>query len=351
MRKPSKIGCLLLLMASQISSCSGESLIPNPQFDRWCSDRPCLWDSEGPIRRVGSWHPNDYASQMLDESRLWYVNGTANETNASCLEFSLVSQIASDTRLFLELDFLNDGSVDFSQRLPASAWDKHTFRITAPTWYRGVTFIVRKEAGSTPAIVAEYSAHSASREDCTAPPVELHDLPEGAACSSAADCAEGPCGKGVCGGCASSADCGEDQVCGLYYRNGTPSHVCGARQDSKLGALCDSADQCQSGICLKNSCSECKTNADCDDGAACGPAIFAVSGFTQPTQGWPNQCDPGTQKRASSETCINAVDCSSNLCDDASIECSKIENCGSAFGNGLCLQSCSNPKVTAGTCR
>jgi len=173
----------LCIALSGLAACGSADLIRDPALERWCGSQPCEWQVEGSVQRVGTWHTDDYALQLLsDDARIWQDNGTATSESSRCFEFGMVAQIDRDTRVFLELDFLADGSVEFSQRLPPSRWERLTFRITAPTWYRGVRFSLRKD-GPGRAILAELSALNAPGT-CTAPPIELHDRPARATCST-----------------------------------------------------------------------------------------------------------------------------------------------------------------------
>lgn len=178
--------------------CGGSDAIRDPELDRWCGDSPCDWMVQGDVERVGSWHTNDYALQLVgDDAQLSQVNGVLQEST-NCLDFSLVAKIDRGVRVFLELDFMNDGTVEFSQQLPVSDWDRLTFKVTPPTWYRGVTFSIRKD-GPGRAIVAELAA-SRAWGACTAPPIELSDRPFGARCTSGDDCASGSCVKTMTSG-------------------------------------------------------------------------------------------------------------------------------------------------------
>jgi hypothetical protein len=125
---------------------------------------------------VGSWHPNDYALQLYEDARVLQRIDALDADEVSCLSFSLVSKVPRETVVFLELDFMNDGIVDFSQRLPVSDWEPRTFRIAAPLQYQGVTFIVRREPGGPPATVAELVVEDGGV--CRGTPVELAALPD-----------------------------------------------------------------------------------------------------------------------------------------------------------------------------
>src|SRR5262249_41017660 len=162
---------------------------------------------------------------------------------------------------------LNDGTIDFSQELPVSDWDRLTFKITPPDWYKGVRFILRKEGGAR-AIVAELGAQISSSV-CTAPPIMLLDRPSGAACKRADQCASADCVNGVCSPCASDSMCAEGELCGLTALNTIAvTRSCVEPGVGRFGTVCLDGRQCESGFCVNNACSECEDDS-CEDGSNC----------------------------------------------------------------------------------
>jgi hypothetical protein len=196
------------LLSAWLCACSSASNTPPPpiahsMIQRWCDAHPCGWDApEGAIARVGSWHPNDYAVELVtDDALLSQLNETIDSQQARCLAFTLVADIADDAKVYLELDFLDDGIIDFQQQIPASHWQVRTFKISTPTWYRGVRYILRKESPGH-AVVAELNAEVA--QGCTAPPVPLLERPDGANCDGDDECRGGHCRDEVCSTCSAA---------------------------------------------------------------------------------------------------------------------------------------------------
>src|SRR5689334_21125889 len=92
-----------------LAGCDSD-LIHNANVQRWCGDRPCGWQVEGDIERVGSWHDHDYAvSFVSDEARLSQTNRQADWYDASCFEFTMRAKIDPGVLIFLALDLLDDG--------------------------------------------------------------------------------------------------------------------------------------------------------------------------------------------------------------------------------------------------
>jgi hypothetical protein len=197
--------CLLTSYCAVIAGCVPTELISNPEIDRWCGDRPCLWQVQGQIRRVGTWNNDDYAVELVsDQAELSQTNAGASQI--SCIEFSMLSKIDAGTRVFVELDFNADGSAEWSQRLPASDYQPMRYVITPPTWYRGVRFIVRKD-GPGHAIIAKLRALTTG--DCTGAPVPLNGRPDGVSCEKASQCESVACTDGLCGTCGSRCACAD----------------------------------------------------------------------------------------------------------------------------------------------
>jgi hypothetical protein len=300
------LGQLLLVL---LSGCGAEDLIRDPSVERWCGDRPCEWKTSGTVQRVGTWHKFDYAIELVsDDASVWQDNGTVTNSVARCFEFGMVAKVGRDTRVFLELDFQSDGSVELSQRLPASDWERLTFLVTTPDWYHGVRFSLRKE-GPGVAILGELSAITAQGR-CTAPAVQLLDRPDGARCTQDRECSQGNCENGVCGGCGDDADCLDaGEICGLLRSGKEEQHGCVPSGAASFGVACDRADQCESGFCEQRACSECR-GSKCEDDRTCAPA--RRSDFNTPY--WPLLCAPGSRSRAKGELCTSDTDCESSRC-------------------------------------
>ena len=333
----------LAALALFISAC-GNGLIRNPNVERWCGSKPCDWQVEGEVQRVGTWHPNDYAVSLVsDDATLIQENATVDFRDTDCFDFAMVAKIESGVDVFLELDFLADGTVEFSQRLPVSKWERRTFRVTAPDWYSKVRFIIRKD-GPGLAILAEISAQTAKGQ-CSAPPVELLSRPLGSSCKSADQCADDlVCTGGHCGGCDDDESCGADQVCGLQDVDDLRYWTCIDRASTPLGAACDRDQQCKSGLCATGACSECASDEDCEEGARCSyPA-----GKPFNSSFWPRLCGVGQFFRQTGDACSQDFDCESRKCEGFDLLCEPNSDCSE--GSTPCTNMC-RPELQLGTCR
>jgi hypothetical protein len=194
-RHPHYFSCISVLVAF-LAACGSESdatAIINPMLERWCDAHPCGWDVEGQVKLVGTWHPDDFASELVsDHAELSQFRAELSNTQATCFAFSLMAELPASATAYLELDFLDDGEPEFHERIPASDWQVRTFTIATPTWYEGVRFIIRKD-GPGHVVVAELNVDELV--GCGLPPLALMNRPAGANCAANEECTSGSCPK------------------------------------------------------------------------------------------------------------------------------------------------------------
>jgi hypothetical protein len=165
----------------------------------WCDTHPCGWDVDGDAKKVGTWHPDDYAIELFGvDSSLSQLRPELTAV-ARCFEFSLMARVDAGAQASFELDFLDDGELEFSAPLPESHWEVRKFKITTPTWYKGVRFIVRRTGGTGEVIVAELNVEMGV-DPCTAAPLSLLHRPAGASCANESECESGSCVTQLSGG-------------------------------------------------------------------------------------------------------------------------------------------------------
>jgi hypothetical protein len=311
-----------LLLACAASAC-GVRLLRDPSFELWCGQTLCApWESKGEIARVPTWHPRDYGVELLDGAE---ISQLVEADPVECIEFELIADVSAEAEVQLELDFMDDGTSDHSERIAESNWARLRFKIAAPTWYRGVRFIVRK-LGTGRAVLAQLSASSSS--DCRGEPVELDRRPDGGRCEAGAQCASGTCslvpqrfvdvsGKGpvddssVCGGCELDADCARGQVCGVLTSDYGPYRSCVQPRSAEVGAFCEADAQCVSGACVRalpfvyGTCAQCVEDTGCSAGDVCG--IEVTDG------GATRICEPLVAGPLG-ELCAGNAQCESGVC-------------------------------------
>jgi hypothetical protein len=332
-----------------LAACGSGDALSDPSFERWCEDRPCAWQTTGETRRVGSWHPDDYAVELVaDDATISQVSTHAYAGAASCFAFSLIAQIEPGSQVYLELDFQNDGSIDFQQPIPDSRWQLRTFEISPPSWYTSVKFIVRK-AGPGQVILAELRVRGATGQ-CIKPRIPLNDRPDDAICESDDQCRAGRCSSSRCGSCQFSSDCGTGQVCTLTPDRRDPLRVCRPRDTSALGQRCFEAEECRSGVCFEGSCSECDSPTQCVGAQVCERALPPEAAGAAKSV-WPLQCAPKRHLRQTGEACVWDADCASERCSASHYECADVcDDEDADAGAPSCPDPCEAWLVTAGTC-
>jgi len=197
--KAPHLGLALLLLPALVGwdSCA-PSLNNDPSFDLWCGQSLCAWRTDsGAALRVATWHEDDSGVELSGNpagiSQLVLEN---TDWPPTCLRFETNSSIDDGTSVTLGLDFGDDGTVDEQVPVPSSHWESVSFRMSAPTWYPSVRFILRK-AGDGRAVLAHIRVVAAG--DCTDPSPPFDHRPAGAPCLTGSNCASGVCGASDAG--------------------------------------------------------------------------------------------------------------------------------------------------------
>lgn len=121
--------------------------------------------------------------------------------------------------------------------------------------------------------------------------------------------------------CASDADCAAGEVCTLGGTEEAPANLCRpAWGDVGAGALCETSNDCRSGICLDtNRCyGACSGDADCLEGSTCGSVSVGEGGSVE-----------------------------LSICVEPTQPCDSLEDCRDGW---LCMPYESEPNVISGGC-
>jgi hypothetical protein len=305
---PAALAGLLLL-----SSCDTD-ILNDPSFDVWCGDTLCSWEVDaGSIEKVPTWHSADYGVSLVGDEVILSQRIEATQADIQCIEFRLLADIDDDATVSLRLDFLDDGTDEYSHPMTSDDFQESTYHITPPSWFQGVRFILHKE-GSGSAVLGQIRALSVAAEECLEAPLTLNDRPDGAPCESASQCTGGACPEvdllsssggfalSTCSSCQSSDDCTE--ACGVTASEPESQSflTCEPAGSAALGEHCATAEECGTGVCADGQCAECASSADCGDGETC----------SEPDPLSPRQCigDP----RPSGAACLSDADCDSGVC-------------------------------------
>lgn len=368
-RAPLTLGAALLA-ASQLGATDCGTVIRDPGFDIWCGESLCSWKLlRGDIEQVGTWTEGDSGVAFLgDDSAIQQV-APVNSTDGGCIRFSMIADVEENAEVFLDIDIEADGSVERSERVGTTSWEKVTFLIHLAAPYDGIRFELAKH-GPGRAVLANIGAEIAT--ECTGlPQLVPAARPVGASCTDFVACdseicvpsgttfpAASPFGR-VCAGCDPSLGaeaCGAGEVCGVSAPLSPVLVVpmtCIPEASRELSEQCISDAECASGMCLRGEigagvCSSCKTAADCG-GATCGPSWLAGS------RG-PNVCQPGAGAGTTGTACGSDADCASNTCQGSDANacdldgrpCSSDFNCPTGFD--LVPGTCNTVGVQGGSC-
>lgn len=335
--------------ATQLGATDCGQIIKDDGFDHWCGDRLCYWTVErGDVARVPTWHVGDDGVEFVGSdvaiSQLTPV--TSRDTN--CIRFEMVADVAETAEVRLEADVFDDGTIDWSERIPTSSWQRLSLLLGFRGSYEGIRFRLTK-VGAGRAVLAQIAAEVS---DVPCPTlVDPVGRPLGAACLDGADCELGLCTGFVCSECASGAECDDGAVCGKvedWPAHLAPWHACVAPAARALGEPCFVDEECATGVCTGALCGECASSDDCG-GAACA---WASEDPFVPVR----TC--ASADRATGEPCVLDADCASGACDGR-----PLGTCG-AYGLTPCFEdddcpvssdleptACTFWAVAGGTCQ
>ncbi|MBX3192762.1 MAG: hypothetical protein KF819_37610 [Labilithrix sp.] len=300
---------VLVALACGIVVAGCDDVIDDPTFRTWCGDQLCSWKLEsGSIRRAATWHPKDYGVELVDTP-----TAISQETSNSprCLELTTIANVAPEAQVTVGLDFNRDGTIDHQLPLAATGFREAKLQVTAPLKYEGIRFVITKKGAGT-AILAQMRVRGVA--GCTAPPVEMENLPLGTPCSlqgGGDECVSGVCCDGICSECCQESPVGEQLP--------------------------------NDGGILRN------TPVACPDEGKCERASNDLRGFFLPSA--PLQCDPGKGKKGAKAECVVGADCASGVCEGAVLRSSSSSqgvSCPADFDGG---PSCNVSMVRGGTCR
>lgn len=318
-----KLALVLIAPFFAAGSCGGP-ILSNRGFDLWCGDTLCDWQvDEGAIVKAPTWHERDLGVALkgnrVQISQL--VDLTSDECD--CITFELIAdKEENDVDIFLEMDFLDDGTVEYSHPIPSVNWSPLSYNITPPFWYDSVRFIVRK-VGSERAVLAQIGAFVGM--DCTADPLKMKS---GLPCWKDDQCLAGQCvdlpfpgppsefTESFCGTCESNLDCASGLACGLELESAEHwlHTACGAPQRHALGERCLTDEECMTDICCEGQCSQCCKDNDCPNEQQCARRPGEDLGEGHVFLGLPHQCDAGQGKGMPGAACLFGEDCDSGSC-------------------------------------
>jgi hypothetical protein len=369
----------IVAVISQVGATDCGQVIRDSSFDLWCGEELCAWKvTRGDIKRVSTWNEGDSGVELVGTDAAIQQLTPVNHGDGTCITFHLVANVADKAEVFLDIDVQGDGTVERTERIPASHWKPLSYNISIAPPFDGIRFEIRK-GGSGSAQLANIGAETTANDECEGiGALDPGPRRDGALCTAATDCASAICigsptlqpdplfFNAVCAGCDPKASaCGAGTVCGLGDAFSPVFAIpteCVPTASKELGEPCLADTECGTGICWRGAdqtlgvCSTCKVDSDCSGGQLCS-ASWDVDLLT-----WtgPFVCGANEMKAASGAPCATDDDCTSNHCNGAMrAQCSDGRSCISPadcpFGAGgadpLQNGACDTVGVQGGTCQ
>jgi hypothetical protein len=164
---------------------------------------------KGDVRRAPTWHKDDFAVELVGDDVV--ISQFSDERSSSCIQFDMVADIESNARLTLDLDFYDDGVIDYSQEIGHVRWQNLLYFLSTPRHWEGVRFTLRKTG---PGRVRLAQIEAKEGFDCPPGTLELRDRPLGGACFEDAECASGYCAPEALSVCTTDSRlCNTNQDC------------------------------------------------------------------------------------------------------------------------------------------
>lgn len=157
MNRLTRLFLLPAILVTMGSYCETD-IIDDPGFQFWCGERPCEWDiEEGEVRQVPSWHEHDYAIEFVGAPVV--LSQQSDRASYSCVRIELIADVEPRAMLFVEIDFDDDGAVDWSSPVDRQGFQSMHWDVRYPGSTRDWRFILRKAAEGR-AIVSQLRASS-----------------------------------------------------------------------------------------------------------------------------------------------------------------------------------------------
>ena len=317
---------LLLVSLSTLGGWEcGEPLTDDSGFDLWCGDALCAWKVDsGAIKRVPTWHRSDYGAELVGDPVVLSQVSKATSKDVNCFQFDLITDQDDKVDITIEMDFLADGTIEYSHPVASDDWVPARYRITPPTWFDKVRFIIRKQ-GPGRAVLTQIKVSKGA--DCTDKPIDLKDRPNGVKCSAAADCKSGFCAPvqqwrsdigdamvSVCSACRGGTDCTSQDICGVETDANYLYLGCGAPKRRPFAHRCLADAECSTGYCCQGICSQCCAGKGCSANTTCQLLDYNSLGEDYSAQILPWQCSPLQGQGSAGEVCLSDKDCASGKC-------------------------------------
>lgn len=124
--------------------CGKNHFIRDSGFDLWCDGQLCSWNVEvGEVVQAPSWHKGDFSAEFIGNDVV--ISQLSRGPATKCLRFEVLADIEEDARVFLSMDFFDDGVVDYEQELGHVRWEPLVHLVATPPTWDSVRFTLRKD--------------------------------------------------------------------------------------------------------------------------------------------------------------------------------------------------------------
>src|SRR5258706_9723063 len=130
MRKLLTTTALVVVAASQLGATDCGQALRDPGYDLWCGQELCAWKVErGDVKRVPTWNEGDPGVELVGDDVAIEQLSPVDWLDGSCIEFDMISNVATDATVKLNVDVFGDGSLEYSTIVPTSNWKPLSFRL------------------------------------------------------------------------------------------------------------------------------------------------------------------------------------------------------------------------------
>jgi hypothetical protein len=307
--------CVVMIALAQLGAtdCDG-GIIRDPNYDLWCGDSLCAWKVvRGRISREATWHDGDPGVALIDLDTTIEQFTPVNSHDGTCIRFDLIANVNANAQVSLDVDVYGDGTIERSFPLGTTGWQSVSYQFAVAPPYTGIRFaFTMRNFGS--AVLARMHAQVLNDFACPSfDAIHAGPAPLGAICATAADCASHICLDNIlvpstCAACDPVASmCANGEICGLDDP-GPPE------RGVPLACVAPGVREVGEG-CFGNA--DCTTGvcqlgvcSTCRENADCGNRRECKQAYSH----GPSLCWSGFYQRQPGEPCTADLECLSGGC-------------------------------------